>query len=273
MSGPYALAAFGDAIFQGQVSASSPTNVALLVSAYQNAYGTVYSAPSQTFEATYAAAIEGLLPNESELSVLQSQGRIPRDALFARDPPTAAFAGVTPATNPSEFAQVFARGFGTDNLVTNAFRLAYLEDAGANPDGGFPVLSDGLPPAAVENGLRAAFVTNDLRNWVPIAPTLLCGGNADPTVFFLNTMLMQSYWSSRSPSITPVVLDVDSTPDRSDAYASVRAGFLAAKDALRTEEVLSGASDNGDAAVLSNYHSRLVPVFCVMAAKSFFDAN
>jgi hypothetical protein len=38
MSGPYALAAFGDAIFEGQVSDSATVNIALTIVAYQKAY-------------------------------------------------------------------------------------------------------------------------------------------------------------------------------------------------------------------------------------------
>jgi len=49
MSGPYALAAFGDAIFLGQVNGSATENVALLVNGYQNAYGNLYSAPTDVF--------------------------------------------------------------------------------------------------------------------------------------------------------------------------------------------------------------------------------
>jgi hypothetical protein len=43
--------------------------------------------------------------------------------------------------------------------------------------------------------------------------------------------------------------------------------------ALRASAVLSGASDGGDAAVLSAYHAGLVPPFCLSAVKDFFDAH
>ncbi len=75
------------------------------------------------------------------------QGKLPDDAIFSSTPPDAAYAAMTPATTPANLAPVFALGFGTDHLLTNAFRLAYLQDADANPDGGFPTLTDGLPPA------------------------------------------------------------------------------------------------------------------------------
>ena len=54
MSGPYALAAFGDAIFEGEVNNSGPLNFNMLVTSYQHSYGNVYSAPTDVYEAQYA---------------------------------------------------------------------------------------------------------------------------------------------------------------------------------------------------------------------------
>ena len=55
---------------------------------------------------------------------------------------------------------------------------------------------DSRPAANPANGLRRAFKRNDLRTWVPSAPVFLCGGNEDPTVIFMNTQLIQSYWAT-----------------------------------------------------------------------------
>ena len=50
-----------------------------------------------------------------------------------------------------------------------------------------------LPAANPQHPQRIAAKLNDLRNWTPTRPVLLCGGNADPTVFYsVNTQLMQS---------------------------------------------------------------------------------
>jgi hypothetical protein len=143
----------------------------------------------------------------------------------------------------------------------------------AAPDGGFPTVTDGLPPSSPTVGLRQDLKTNDLRNWTPSAPVLLCGGNSDPTVFFFNTQLMQQYWAANPPAVAPVVLDVDSAAGASDPYADLKAGFTAAKDALRVQAVAGGASDGGDQAVLDAYHAGLVPPFCLSAVKSFFESK
>src|SRR6202050_4961691 len=55
MSGPYALAAFVDAVFYGEVNGSGPISATLLVTAYQHAYGNLYSNPADVFSAPYAA--------------------------------------------------------------------------------------------------------------------------------------------------------------------------------------------------------------------------
>ena len=264
MSGPYALAAFGDAIFEGEVSASANVNLTLLTSAYQEAYANLYSQPTELYAPSYAGSIAGLLPSSTAVPDLESQGKLPA-AVFDSTPPSSAYAAYTPATAPAALASVFASGFGSDYLIINDYRGAYLADALAHPDGGFPQLTDGLPPASPGNSLRVDLTANDLRGFVPVAPTLLCGGDSDPTVFFFNTTLVQQYWQAHPPATAPVVLDVDSAASSGDPYASLKAGFAAAKALV--------ALDGGDAAVLAAYHATLVPPFCLSAVKSFFDAH
>ena len=272
MSGPYALSAFGDAIFEGQVSDNAVANIALLMNAYQHVYGDVYPAVGDAIEPAYAPTFEDLLPGATAVTDLQAQGKLP-SALFSPTPPDPAYAAFTPATAPANLASVFAGGFATAHLVTNAYRKAYLDDARTAPDGGFPTRSDGLPPSNPANPLRKDLKTNDLRAWTPTAPVLMCGGNADPTVFYLNTQLMQQYWTDHPPATAPVVLDVDSAVAPADPYGDLKNGFTAAKDAVRVAAVAGGATDGGDLAVLQAYHAQLVPPFCLSAVKSFFDAH
>jgi len=259
MSGPYALSAFSDAIFQGRVTGGSPVNLTLLLTSYQNAYGGIYAETTDAYEAQYATDIETLLPSSSSLSDLVDQGLLPDDALFSSTPPDPAYADITPATTPPSLAPVFALGFGTDHLLTNDFRLAYLQDTESHPDGGFPTLSDGLPPTDAEHPLRQALVTNDQRAWTPTSPMLLCAGHGDPAVLYLNTELMQNFWSAET---TVTVLDIDSGVTSDDPFELQKLQFSTAKSILD----LIG----GDNEVLENYHAGLVAPFCLSAARSFF---
>jgi alpha/beta superfamily hydrolase len=271
MSGPYALAAFGDAIFAGQVNASATVNFVMTAESYQNAYNNIYTNPTDAYEAQFAPNVVSLLPSTTPISDLYAAGKLPKQALFNPTPPAPEFAAQTPATQPAALAPIFAMGFGTPNLVTNNYRLGYLRDAQAAPDGGFPTVSTGTPAASPTNTLRQALKTNDLRNWTPTAPVLLCGGNQDPTVFFMNTQLMQHYWTLNPPSASPTVLDVDSPVGNGDPYADLKNGFAAAKALVAASAVVGGASDGGATAVLEAYHATLVPPVCLSAVKSFFD--
>jgi len=109
--------------------------------------------------------------------------------------------------------------------------------------------------------MRQALKTNDQRAWTPTAPMLLCAGHRDPAVLFLNTELMQGFWSSET---TVSVLDIDSDVASGDPYENQKEGFAVAKALVE----LTG----GDDEVLQAYHAGLVAPFCLSAAKQFFDA-
>ena len=272
MSGPYALNAFADAVFEGEVNSSAVPNFIMLLSSYQHAYGNVYANASDIAASPYAANLESLLPSKTPLGTLEADGELP-PALFDITPPDSKFATYTPATSPTDLAAVFAAGFGTNFLVLNSYRLSYLQDALSAPDGGFPDISSGLPPAAPMNAFRQDLKDNDLRAFLPKAPVLLCAGHEDPTVFFLNTQLMQNYWRNSPPPGAFGVLDVDSTPTSSDPYADYKLGFAAAMAAVRAAAIAAGATDGGTAAVLEKYHAGLVAPFCMAAAKAYLDTH
>lgn len=262
MSGPYALSAFADAMFMGQVGRGAVEEVLMLASSYQHAYGNLHSGSVDMFEVKYASAAT-LLPGAIGTGTLVEQGLIPDSAVFSSTPPLPELAWMTPATTPGKLASVFASGFGTDNLITNDYRLNYLQDAFAAPDGGYPDTTTGLPPDSPANTLRQALKTNDLRNWVPTAPMLLCAGDEDPVVFYLNTQLMQGYWAVTAPESPVTVLDVDAPPSHDGPYKHIRKRFAQTKSLLKLIE--------GRSAVVEEYHDVLVPAFCLQATKSFFD--
>lgn len=288
MSGPYALAAFTDAVFYGNVNLGSTIFTPLLINSYQKAYGNIYSNLTDIYEPAYASGIDTLLPTDTPLSALIAPGgKLPQTALFSRTPPTAPAGSppelqlklnaISPPTTPPELAPLFALGFGTSNLITNTTRLNYLLDAIGNPDGAVPAVTNGAQPADPKHPLRIAAKKNDLRNWKPTSPVLLCAGSGDPTVFYsVNTQLMQGFWSAPSPAaLAPgllTVLNVDSPPASADEpFAAAKAGFGQAKTSTATAAIAAGASDGGASAVTQAYHGSLVPPFCNAAARGFFE--
>jgi dienelactone hydrolase len=273
LSGPYALAAFVDAVFYGQVNGDATVSSTLLLTAYQDAYSNIYDDPSDVFEAQYASGIQTLLPSTTLRSDLYADGKLPEYALFSPTPPAPAFAAYSPATTPQNLAEVFALGFGSDNLLLNSFRLSYLNDAQANPDGGFPSNTTGTPAAAPGLPWRQALKANDLRSWAPTAPVLLCAGGDDPIVFYFNTQLMQDYWTTNPPPATPSVLNLEAAATANDPYANLKQDFGVAKALVAAEAIAQGATDGGELAVAGAYHATLVSPFCFAAARSFFASR
>lgn len=276
-SGPYALAATADALIEGEVNLGSTLFTTLIVTGYQRAYENIYRKPGDFYEAAYAPGIEKLLPSLQPLDTLFAKGKLPSTQLFNSVPPAPQFASMTPPTSPPlappTLIPLFAAGFGNANLVRNAYRLSLLEDAAANPDGAFPNTTVAMTPAAnPTHPLRQAFKRNDLRNWRPRAPVLLCGGGSDPTVFFFNARIEQAYWlNAKVPAGLTSVLDVDSPiSGPNDPYAPIKQGFASAKSTLASQAVAGGATDGGASAVLQAYHGELVASFCMVAARAFF---
>jgi acetyl esterase/lipase len=288
MSGPYALEAFGDAIFFGSVNIGATIFSPLLSTSYQHAYGDIYATPGDLYSATYASGIEALLPSATPIDTIFASGLLPQSAEFDSATPqvsvpgnpalsaglTAALAVPSDPANP--LTPLFASGFGTPFLVNNSYRVAYALDAAANPDGAVPVAAAGAPLAAVmpTQPLRQAFYKNDLRNgaWIPQEPTLLCGGDADPTVFFsVNTGTMAAFWSAL-PAGLVTVLDVGGTP--TGPFGAVQTAFQASQaQSLAFLQSAAGGGLTPQAAQLQlvlGYHSSVAP-FCSLAARAFFS--
>ncbi|MEO7159815.1 MAG: alpha/beta hydrolase [Polaromonas sp.] len=284
MSGPYALAALTDAVFYGNTNLGSTLFTPLLINSYQKAYGNLYGKLTDIYEPAYATGVDTLLPTDTPLSTLFAPGgKLPQTALFSRTPPTApagsppqlqpTLNAISPPTTDPLLAPLFALGFGTSNLITNGARLDYLLDAMANPDGAVPSPTTGAQATSPANPIRIAMKKNDLRNWAPTRPVLLCAGSSDPSIFYnLNTQLMGTLWSNQVNAGLVSVLNVDSAPtSAADPYATAKGGFSQAKAGTAAAAVAAGASDGGTAAVTQAYHGSLVPPFCNAAARGFFQ--
>jgi hypothetical protein len=113
---------------------------------------------------------------------------------------------------------------------------------------------------------------NDLRNpaWIPASPTLLCGGDGDPTVFYsVNTTTMVNFWTG-----VPTVgsLDLNATP--SGQFALLQGAFQASQAALLAYYQTSAGGGltlpEAEAQVTQGTHAAEAP-FCTVAARDFFS--
>jgi hypothetical protein len=300
MSGPYALEAFGDAIFFGQVDLGSTVFAPLLSTSYQKAYGNIYSAPSDLYSTTYASGIETLLPSDTPIDTIFSTGLLPETALFDSTTPVVDITGQAqlsgeltallsvPGTVGYPFPSgpqtpLFTAGFGSPYLFNNSYRVSYGVSALTQPDGALPLPTTkaGFPLAspAPTQPLRLAFYKNDLRNgptgtgaWAPKSPTLLCGGDGDPTVFFLNTQIMETFWAPFVQGGLITVLDVGGTP--AGPFETVQVGFQESQAAqLAFYQSAAGGGLSLAAAeqlIVEGYHTSVAP-FCSAAARAFFN--
>jgi acetyl esterase/lipase len=289
LSGPYALEAFGDAIFFGSVNLGSTVFGPLLTTSYQRAYGNIYAAPTDIYSSTYATGIETLLPSQTPIDTIFISGLLPQTALFNSTTPTTlggqplppllvGLLAVPPIDPNNPVTALFAAGFGSPYLLLNDFRASYAVDAATHPDGAVPTPSAGVPLAATPptQTFRLALYTNDLRNgnWHPASPTLLCGGDQDPTVFFsVNTGTMAAFWSAEVAAHLITVLDVNATPTANDPFAPIQGGFIASQAALLAfYQTAAGGGltlAQAEQQVVLGYHGNVAP-FCAVAARSFF---
>lgn len=282
MSGPYALEALFDTVLFGNVDLGSTEFSPLVTTSYQRAYGNVYTQTSDFYSATYATGIDTLLPSTTPISTIIQQGLLPQLALFSSTTPTvpnnpALTTALAPPSNPSNpFTPLFDLGFGNPYLINNSVRVAYALDSASDPDG-VDIGSSALAPTPPAYGLRNDLYTNDLRNggWAPAAPTLMCGGSEDPTVFFApDTELMAQFWAG-VPTVS--VLDVDPATAPSGPFAAIQTAFLAQKaQQLAFLESPAGGSLSpliAEFTLLESYHGTYVPPFCTLAARLFFASQ
>lgn len=289
-SGPYALAAFGDAIFAGNVNVGSTSFAPLIAYSFQNIKKDIYRNPTELFSAQYANT---MLPNVLTTSELYKAGKLPENALFQKAPTGIEALDQLPLS-PLPFASI---GFDEkEYLIQSSFRAAYLADAQANPDGLLVPNGNAMTAANPQSPLRKALKDNDVRDYVPSMPTLICGGNQDPTVFFdMNTgtvtaLLQKASAANQKSNVNVTVLDVDATNsakrpnqptltmignasmnkwDAQTVVTGVQAKFAGTLQQTVIDATAQGA--NPQAAILANYHSGLVGTACFDATRQFFD--
>lgn len=289
MSGPYAPEALFDAAFFGNVNLGSTLFTPFVTTSYQHAYGNIYAMPADFYSATYATGIDTLMPTTvTPYTGLFQQGLLPPTALFDSTTPVVTIPGnatlsmqltallAVPNNPANPLTALFAAGFGSPFLINNSVRVNYALDAAADPDG-TAIGSASLAAVAPTYPLRLALYKNDLRNgsWAPNSPTLLCGGENDPTVFFsVDTGTMAAFWSAL-PAGLVTVLDVDPAAGPAGPFAAIQAGFQTSQaQEFAFLQTAAGGGLSPAAAKLQlvqSYHGSSVPPFCSLAARTFFS--
>src|SRR6185312_898893 len=191
-----------------------------------------------------------------------------------------------------EGAPLYKAGFDPSRyLVSTAFRAAYVADIDANPDGAAPAdgsapkLATLVPtlPAHPRSLLRQDLKANDLRNYTPSMPLLMCGGHGDPEVFWdqgagaVSAILQSKVAAHGGLRFAALDLDVGAghtgayvehglTGSRSAALRSIAMRLQAAFTAFQHAVVASRGAQVG----MEAYHTDEVP-YCMVAARAFFE--
>ena len=244
VSTPGALAGISD------VAPDDILKYAMQFTAWQKADGDLYQAPTEIYPAAYAPSMETIGPNDTPAATLVAQGRLPA-FLLANDEP--GYATLSPAQ------QAFF-GSPDQSLIKTSFLQAAIADAAANP---CPATSTTEPLACTPaNPVRKAWHRNDLRTFTPAAPLLMCGGHGDTEVDFANATLTYAYFQNHSAGATLLApLDVDSATTAGDPWATAKAAFVSARNAV--------IAVGGDPSSTDNYHF-LAQAACGVAARDWF---
>jgi predicted esterase len=235
MSGLYAVVKTFQTVFAGGVGAGATVFTPLILSSWQKAYGNLYTSPSDVYEAAYATGIETLMPGPLTFTQLFTTGKLP----------TKLFASGALVTGDPSLDALFAAGIGTPNLIKQSYRQA--------------VLTNPANPAWI------AAAKNDLLSWTPARPVAMCLGAQDPTVFGTNTSEAATYFAGKGASALVKVFDLENAatvgPTLAGAFASAKASAAA--------DPTLGASPAER--VVGAYHGSLVPPFCNLAVRGYFQ--
>lgn len=284
MSGPYALLATGDEIFLGHPDFGGTVFLPMVLNSYAHLkQGSIN--PSQVFSTQYANAVS-LFPGDVSAQAAMQQGLIPSTALFQ--------SGLTGYSNLDALPEGLPLGpvgFDPSNyLISTAFREAYVNDVDANPDGAAP--SNGSPPdfsttaatlpASPQLLLRQDLKANDLRNYTPSMPLMMCGGLNDPEVYWAQgAAAMTATLNAKAPSdpnLRYATLDLDISAGTTGTFtthgltgaqnATMQAVATQAQQAFTTYQT-GVATQLGTTVGLELYHTN-ERVFCTAAARTFF---
>ncbi|HPG62417.1 MAG TPA: lipase family protein [Casimicrobium sp.] len=235
MSGPYSLVKTFQTVFAGGVNAGGTVFTPMILTSWQKAYGNIYTSPSDVYEAAYATGIETLLPGTLTFNQLFTTGKLP----------TKLFASGALVTGDPSLDALFAAGVGTPNLIKQSWRQSVL----GNP----------AHPAWV------AAAKNDLLSWTPTRPVAMCMGAQDPTVFATNTSDMATYIASKGAGSLMTVMNVE---DAATVGPTLAGAFAAAKAATAADP---SAGATPAERVVGAYHGGLVPPFCNVAVRTYFQ--
>lgn len=285
MSGPYALLAMADEIYLGHPDFGGTAYLPLVVNSYAHLeHGSID--PRQVFSRRFRDAAS-LFPGASgfrDFAKLVAAGKVPANALFQSKSRAPGAPGFSAKRYPAlaalpEGGPLYRAGFDPSvYLVSTAFRAAYVADVEAHPSNTAPT-----PPADPQSVMRRDLAANDLRNYTPSMPLLMCGGHGDPEVFWQQgagamTAVLRTKIGT-DPRLRFATVDLDLSAGATGTYFEHRIGATRNASlrgmATRLQHAFTAyqhgvEAARGPAVGMEAYHTDAAP-YCMVLARSFFD--
>lgn len=137
------------------------------------------------------------------------------------------------ASNPNGYQTIDPKYFTTSAsnsyAVNNTYRFSYLRDATINPDGVINPSAKAKPAQSPQDPIRQALIKNDLRNYTPSMPLLLCDGGQDMDPPFINTLLTISSIVNSGSNVQIAQLDADPNSNSDGAQVGALGGYTTAE--------------------------------------------
>lgn len=303
LGAPTAISLLLDYAVQGRPLVGGTTLLPMLTSSWQRQFGDVYRTPQDYYTPRFANSVVDLLPSDSPVDELTQQGKIAKylfPAAARQFPyPVETLPGISPpaiAVNAVRNLAYAPPGKADEALVSMTGFRAMFNDVLIAPCPGNPRPMAGTSMVATwfnsanplyctpRTGIRKAALANDLRNWVPKQPMMMCGGRRDMTVDFDSTLATVGYFAQNgNRNVEALDLEGPALGRYASAVTNSKASSQAILDNFKLTSVppapaaiwpvLNGFKNGGAEAVISGaYHVKAMP-FCLEAARTFFEAE
>jgi pimeloyl-ACP methyl ester carboxylesterase len=303
LGAPTAISLLLDYSVQGRPLVGGTTLLPMLTSSWQRQFGDVYRTPQDYYTPRFAGSVVDLLPSDSPAGELVQQGKL---AKYLFPPEAGKFpypAETLPGLSPQALAVNAVRkiayapaGAADEALVSMAgFRTMFNDvliapcPGNQRPLAGTSMVATWFNSAnplrcTPGSGIRKAAVANDLRNWVPKQPMMMCGGRRDMTVDFDSTLATVGYFAyNGNRNVEALDLEGPALGRYASAVMNSKASSQAILDNFKlTSEppappaflpVLNGLKNVvAETMISASYHVKAMP-FCLEAARTFFDAE
>lgn len=303
LGAPTAISLLLDYALAGRPLLGGTSLLPMITSSWQRQFGDVYRTAEDFYSPQFASGIENLFPSDAPVADLVKQGRIAKYLLpeeASRFPyyvdTVFGLSAQALAVNALRKTAYAPRNASDTPLISMAAVNTVNKDilfescpGNPRPMAGVSLLATWFNSknplnCSPRTGLRRAAVANDLRNWVPRQPMMMCGGSRDLTVDFDSTLATVGYFAyNGNRNVEALDLEGPALGRYASTVMNSKAGTKAMLDNFKLTTVppapvalmplLNSLKNVGaETLVSATYHAKAMP-FCLDAARTFFESE